>query len=99
MRSSAHARARMQQRGLKGDFDIALFLKYASEFSDGLLMRQDDIDNAMVEIRRQRQFLLMEYKRIEKLKNKVIITNGDHVITTYNPSSRRGSRFKRAVRQ
>jgi hypothetical protein len=88
----------MQQRGLKGDFDLDLFLKYASEFSDGLLMRQTDIENAMAEIQAQRRFLDIQYKRIEKLKNKVIITNGDCVITAYNPSRRCVSKFRRTMR-
>lgn len=95
---TSHAQNRMQQRGLSGEFDLRLFERYASEFADGLIMRKKDVEEAITEIRAEMSRLNMEMKRLKKIEAKILIVDGDEVVTTYHPCKRRAKRFRRTVR-
>ncbi len=98
MRVTPHAQMRMQQRGLNGGLDVQLFEKYASEFTDGLIMRRKDVVQAIGEIQAEMDSLKAEKKRLEKIRNKSLITDGDNIVTAYKPSRRRAKRFLRTMR-
>jgi hypothetical protein len=87
MNISRHAETRLQQRGVH-ESDLALFLEYGIEFDDGLLMTNATVAEAIA----KHQTAIW---RLEKLRGKALITMGDVVVTTYNPSKRRIKHFLR----
>ena len=87
MQLTAHAHTRMQQRAVR-DLDLALILKFGTEFDDGLILRDKDVAVAISSMRE-------EIRRLENLRGKAVILEGDMVLTTYNPSKRRLKRFLR----
>ena len=64
-----HAQARTQQRGLLNQ-DLELIGRYGHLVDDGILMTNKAV-------------LKGRMKRLEKLKGRLIITDGSVVITTY----------------
>ncbi len=87
MQLTAHAQMRMQQRAVR-DLDLALILKFGTEFDDGLILRDKDVAEATSSMRE-------EIRRLEKLRGKAVILEGDTVLTTYVPSKRRLKKFLR----
>ena len=87
MQLTAHAHTRMQQRAVR-DRDLALILKFGTEFDDGLILKDKDVAVAISSMRE-------EIRRLENLRGKAVILEGDTVLTTYNPSKRRLKRFLR----
>jgi hypothetical protein len=70
-----HADARLQQRGMKHK-DIDLIKVYGEYVEDGILMTTKVTDEAISSLRRT-------VKRLEKLKGRLLITDGPVVITCF----------------
>jgi len=70
-----HAQPRMQQRGLM-DQDLELIGRYGHLVDDGILMTTKAVDEALAALKGR-------MKRLEKLKGRLVITDGNVVITTY----------------
>ena len=87
MQLTTHAQMRMQQGAVR-DLDLDLFLKFGTEFDDGLILRNKDVAEATSSMREA-------IRRLEKLCGKAIILKGDTVLTTYVPSNRRLKKFLR----
>ena len=88
MQVTAHAQARMQQRSVRGPSDLALFAEFGTEFDDGVVFLDKDIEEAIFSMREQ-------IRRLEKLRGKAVIMNGDMILTTYSPSKKRMKKFLR----
>jgi hypothetical protein len=87
MRITEHAHTRMQQRALHYH-DLNLITEFGTEFVDGLVLRDRDVDLAVLTKKR-------EIDRLEKLRGRALILNGENLITTYSPSKKRMKRFMR----
>lgn len=70
-----HVHIRLQQRGLKAK-DIELIAEYGEAFERGLFMTTEAVDKALTDLRDK-------IRRLEKLKGRVVITDGSSAITTY----------------
>jgi hypothetical protein len=82
-----HVQVRMQQRSVRLQ-DLKLFERFGTEIRDGIILLDRDIDYWITELRQ-----IIE--RLEKLRGKVLIMDGDYALTTYSPSKRRLKRFLR----
>ncbi len=87
MQLTAHAQTRMQQGAVR-DRDLDLFLEFGTKFDDGLILRNKDVAEATSSMRE-------DIRRLEKLRGKAVILEGDTVLTTYSPSKRRLKKFLR----
>ncbi|WBQ11044.1 DUF4258 domain-containing protein [Hyphomonadaceae bacterium ML37] len=76
-----HARTRLQQRGLKAK-DIELIAEYGETIERGLLMTAEAVDEALADLRNK-------ISRLEKLKGRVLITDGEIAITTYRANHKK----------
>lgn len=85
MRLCGHAMIRMSQRGFRTR-DVDLFLECGTKVSDGYFLRDRDVTTAIL----QRQ---KEIERLERLRGKVLIADGDTVVTAYKPSRKRERRL------
>jgi hypothetical protein len=81
---TAHACARIQQRGMKHK-DIDLIKRYGEYVDDGILMTAAVTDEAISSLRRT-------VRRLEKLKGRLLITDGPVVITCFPASEAQISR-------
>ena len=77
----------MRQRAVR-ELDLALILRFGTEFDDGLVLRDKDVAEAIYSMREK-------IRRLEKLRGKAVILEGDTVLTTYCPSKRRLKKFLR----
>lgn len=75
-----HAQARLQQRGLKLQ-DIELIGQYGEYVDKGILMTTDAVDEALASLKRR-------MKRLEKLRGRLLITDGDTVVTIYRATDK-----------
>lgn len=72
---TAHACARIQQRGIKHD-DLALFQQFGESVDDGIVMSPSTVSATCVKLR-------AIIRRLEKISGRVLITDGPTVITTF----------------
>lgn len=80
---SEHARRRMQQRATSLT-DIEEIMVQGTRVRDGYLLRKRDVNKAISRLKG-------EIKRLERLKNRAVISIGETVITVY-PASKRGQK-------
>ena len=85
MQLCEHAMIRMNQRGMRTR-DVDLFLECGTKISDGYFLRDRDVTTAVLQRRK-------EIERLEKLRGKVLITDGNTVVTAYKPSRKRERRL------
>ena len=85
MQLSAHGEKRMQQGAVRNR-DLNLFMRFGTEFGDGLILREKDVAEAICSMR-------AEMRRLEKLSGKAVILKGDTILTTYTPSKKRRKIF------
>ncbi|MDP6929449.1 MAG: hypothetical protein QF412_07090 [Planctomycetota bacterium] len=78
---SAHAMARVRQRGFK-EADIALLGRYGTVTRDGVLLRRQDVVSAVSALKR-------EITQLERLAGTYAVMDGDTVLTVYRPSKKR----------
>ena len=77
---SDHARRRMQQRATSLT-DVKAIMAHSTQVRDGYLLRKRDVDKVI-------SGLKGEIRRLERLKNRAVISDRRTVITVY-PTSRR----------
>lgn len=87
MKLTFHAQMRMQQRAVR-DRDLPLIQEVGTEFKDGLILLDRNVDKAIFERRE-------EIQRLEKLRGKAVIIAGDTVLTTYNPCRKKKKQILR----
>ncbi|QEX14945.1 hypothetical protein FRZ44_02210 [Hypericibacter terrae] len=75
MELTRHAATRIQQRGYRPS-DVAELLELAVEIDNGYFLDRRAVDDAIQELK-------LKINALERLKNTVVITNGDRVITIY----------------
>lgn len=85
LKFSAHANARMRQRGYT-NHDIALVREYGTPVNDGYVMTRNDIRFAMAESRNGHQ-------RLERLAGTALIEKGRTLVTVYRASRLRQRRL------
>lgn len=85
MKATKHIQQRMSQRGISQDL-VEIVLEHGTPANDRYILDRDHAQEALEAIRRQERLLL---KVIDK-GGLVVVTEGDHLITTYNYSGRRG---------
>ena len=90
MQLTKHLQIRMQQRSVRYQ-DLKLFERFGTEIRDGIILLDRDIDYWTAALRQIIQ-------RLEKLRGKALILDGDHALTTYSPSKKRLKRFLRQRR-
>ena len=83
MNASTHANKRLQQRAMSLD-DIEIIMAYGTPVPGGYLLRGQDINEAVSELK-------MQITALERLKGRVVIADGETVITAY-PAGRRKQR-------
>lgn len=81
MRLTTHAFRRLSQRGMKPG-DLATIMKYGTAVRDGFVLRGDDANDAIA-------ILKSEMRDLERLRGRLVIVQGDAVVTAYRPSRRR----------
>lgn len=77
---SDHARKRMQQRATSST-DVEAIMVHGTQVRGGYLLRRRDVEEAI-------SGLKSEIRRLERLKNRAVISDRSTVITVY-PASRR----------
>ena len=87
MQITAHARKRMQQRSVR-DIDLDLIMEFGIEFPDGLIVKDQDIEE---EICRKKS----EIHHLERLRGKAVIVKDGKLLTTYRPSRKQRKKFLR----
>ncbi|MGJ8585145.1 MAG: hypothetical protein ACSHXD_13690 [Marinosulfonomonas sp.] len=80
-----HAKARMRQRGFRGD-DANLVFRVGSQVADDAFLLTDD-DTAR-EIRKRKQ----EIQQLERLRGSKVIVAGETLVTLYHET--KGLRYK-----
>lgn len=83
MELSKHANRRLQQRGMRAA-DVEAIVAYGTPVRDGYVLRTRDANEAILELKKM-------IRALERLKERVVIANGQTVVTTY-PASRRKQR-------
>lgn len=78
---SNHALSRIRQRGLK-EADVDLVLRYGTDARDGVILRQQDAQRRIAEIKR-------EMTALSRLTGTFVVTKANHVITAYRPSKKK----------
>jgi hypothetical protein len=91
MNITAHAKQRLQQRGLNAN-DLELIMMHGTETSDGYFLRRANI--RVVE-----QTLKRLIDHLYRLEGKYIVVKGDNVITAYHPSKKKRKRVLRKAFQ
>ena len=90
LRYTAHAMARLQQRGLR-PADVELIVTRGTPIPDGYLMRGEDVDE---EIARHKH----EIATLERLREKMVIMKGGKVLSVYPAKSSKQRRVLRKTR-
>jgi hypothetical protein len=86
IRLSAHALARLTQRGLKFE-DLELFTKFGEEVDDGYVISHKAIEH-------YRGVLKAQMQRLEKLRGAALIESSGQVITLYRADKTRLRRLR-----
>lgn len=87
---SSHARKRLSQRGMNSA-DVEAIIAHGTPVPGGYLLRARDVNEAISELKGQISIL-------ERLKDRVIVADGQTVITAYPASKRKQKRLLRTSR-
>ncbi len=85
MQLTDHASKRLRQRAMS-PFDVELIVAHGTPVRDGYLLRERDVSERVSELKE-------EINNLERLKNRVVIADGNAVITAYPPSKRKRKRL------
>lgn len=83
MRFSGHAIKRLRQRGMR-PADVEVIVAYGTPVRDGYLLRARDVNGVILELKEM-------IRALERLRKRVVIAEGQTVVTTY-PASRQKQR-------
>ena len=86
---SDHAKKRMQQRATSST-DVEAIMVHGTQVRDGYLLRQRDADEAISGLKN-------EIRRLERLKNRVVISDGRTLITVHPASKRKQKQLLSSV--
>lgn len=87
LRLTAHAQARVRQRGYRGD-DLDLVLQHGTAGAEAAVLTRLDVDHRV-------RALKKEIQALERLSGTAVVTGGEAVKTVYRPDKRRMRRMLR----